>query len=77
MFLKRGQNIQQVSKKIYFLAYMIDLTKVKGSHQVFAEHLLIVAANAIFRNQKQSLRDIFKNVVFENYTSELPKLTNE
>ena len=39
---------------------MFDFKRIRGSHQDFAEHLSIVAANAIFHDEKQPLRDILK-----------------
>ena len=39
---------------------MFDFIRIRGSHQDFAEHLSIVAANAIFHDEKQLLRGILK-----------------
>ena len=42
-----------ISERTYFLTYIFDFIRIRGSHQDFAEHLSIVAANAIFRDEKQ------------------------
>ena len=39
---------------------MFDFKRIRGSNQDFAEHLSIVAANAIFHDEKQPVRDILK-----------------
>ena len=41
---------------------MFDFIRIKGTHQDFAEHLSIVVANAIFHDEKQSLRGILKTL---------------
>ena len=62
MFLKPGKNHQQISQKEHFLTYIFDFIRIRGSHQDFAEHLSIVAANAIFHDEKQLLRGILKTL---------------
>ena len=51
-----------ISERIYFLTYIFDFIRIRGSHQDFAEHLAIVAANAIFHDEKQLLRGILKTL---------------
>ena len=51
-----------ISERTYFLTYIIDFIRIRGSHQDFAEHLSIVAANAIFHDEKQLLRGILKTL---------------
>ena len=41
---------------------MFDFKRIRGSHQDFAEHLSIVAANAIFHDEKQLLRGMLKTL---------------
>ena len=54
---KSSTNISEIT---YFLTYIFDFIRIRGSHQDFAEHLSIVAANAIFHDEKQLLRGILK-----------------
>ena len=51
-----------ISERTYFLTYVFDFIRIRGSHQDFAEHLSIVAANAIFHDEKQLLRGILKTL---------------
>ena len=51
-----------ISERTYFLTYIFDFIRIRGSHQDFAEHLSIVAANAIFHDEKQLLRGILKTL---------------
>ena len=51
-----------ISERTYFLTYVFDFITIRGSHQDFAEHLSIVAANAVFRDEKKLLRGILKTL---------------
>ena len=51
-----------ISERTYFLTYIFHSIRIRGSHQAFAEHLSMVAANAIFHDEKQLLRGILKTL---------------
>ena len=61
----REKSSTNISERTYFLTHVFDFIRIRGSHQDFAEHLSIVAANAIFHDEKQLLRGILKTLLLK------------